>query len=67
MLRMSGAKADEPHLARALVWLRAHQDPGGYWDAVSMNHAYPPGSMMERFMRDATTSYAVLALSEPRP
>jgi squalene-hopene/tetraprenyl-beta-curcumene cyclase len=66
MLRMSGVKADEPHLARALAWLRGHQDPGGYWDAVSMNKHFEPGSMMERFMRDATTSYAVLALSEPR-
>jgi squalene-hopene/tetraprenyl-beta-curcumene cyclase len=63
MLRMSGVQPDEPHLARALAWLRSHQDPGGYWDAVSMNHPYAPGSMMERFMRDATTAYAVLALS----
>jgi squalene-hopene/tetraprenyl-beta-curcumene cyclase len=63
MLRMSGVKADEPHLARALAWLRAHQDPAGYWDAVSMNKHFEPGSMMERFMRDATTSYAVLALN----
>jgi squalene-hopene/tetraprenyl-beta-curcumene cyclase len=67
MLRMSGVRADEPHLARALAWLRSHQDPGGYWDAVSMNHPYPAGSMMERFMRDASTAYAVLALSEPQP
>jgi len=66
MLRMSGVKVDEPHLARALGWLRSHQDPGGYWDAVSMNHIYPPGSMMERFMRDATTAYAVLALTDSR-
>ena len=55
--------AHQPHLARALAWLRARQDPAGYWDAVSMNKRYEAGSMMERFMRDATTSYAVLALS----
>jgi squalene-hopene/tetraprenyl-beta-curcumene cyclase len=64
MLRLSGVKAEEPHMSRALAWLRSHQDPGGYWDAISMNHAYAPGSMMERFMRDASTSYAVLALSQ---
>jgi squalene-hopene/tetraprenyl-beta-curcumene cyclase len=64
MLRLAGVKPAEPRLARALAWLRAHQDPGGYWDAVSMNKTFEPGSMMERFMRDATTSYAVLALSQ---
>jgi squalene-hopene/tetraprenyl-beta-curcumene cyclase len=63
MLRLAGVKPDEPHQAKALAWLRAHQDPGGYWDAVSMNHTFEPGSMMEKFMRDASTSYAVLALS----
>jgi squalene-hopene/tetraprenyl-beta-curcumene cyclase len=67
MLRLAGVKPSEPHLSRALTWLRSHQDPGGYWDAVSMNKHFEPGSMMERFMRDATTAYAVLALAEPRP
>jgi hypothetical protein len=62
MLRLAGVKADEPHLARALGWLRARQSADGSWDAVSMNHKYEAGSMMEKFMRDATTAYAVLAL-----
>jgi len=65
MLRLSGMKPGEPHMARALSWLRARQDSAGYWDAVSMNKHFEPGSMMERFMRDATTAYAALALSEP--
>ena len=68
MLRLSGIHADEPHLARALAWLRTHQNADGSWDAVSMNHQYPAGSMMEKFMRDAATEYAALALAtEPRP
>jgi squalene-hopene/tetraprenyl-beta-curcumene cyclase len=63
LLRQAGLKAEDPRLARALVWLRAHQDPGGFWAADSMNKRYEPGSMQERFMRDAATAYAVLALS----
>ncbi len=66
MLRLSGVKATEPHMAHALSWLRSHQDPAGYWDAVSMNKHFEPGSMMERFMRDATTAYAALALTAAR-
>lgn len=62
LLRQAGLKADDPRLGRSLEWLRAHQDPGGFWDAVSMNKKYEPGSMQERFMRDATTAFAVLAL-----
>jgi hypothetical protein len=63
MLRLSGVKPGEPRMARALAWLRGHQDPAGYWDAVSMNHSYESGSMMEKFMRDAATAYAALALA----
>lgn len=63
MLRMSGVTADDPHLSRALAWLRAHQNADGSWDAVSMNKRYEAGSMQERFMRDAATAYAAMALS----
>jgi squalene-hopene/tetraprenyl-beta-curcumene cyclase len=63
LLRQAGLKAKDQRLARALGWLRAHQDPGGFWAAVSMNKPYEPGSMQERFMRDAATAFAVLALS----
>ena len=52
-----------PKLARALAWLRARQDPEcGCWQAVSMNEQYEPGSIPSRFMDDAATSFAVLAL-----
>ncbi len=63
MLRLAGIKPEDPHVARALTWLRGHQSTEGYWDAASMNHRYEPGSMPELFMRDATTEYAILALS----
>ena len=61
-LEQAGVAPSDPALARALAWLRTHQDPQGYWDATSMNHKYESGSMMELFMRDAATGFAALAL-----
>ena len=60
-LRAAGVSG--PRLALALEWLKSHQDPKGYWDAVSMNKPYAPDSMMSGFMRDAATAYAALALA----
>lgn len=57
-----GIPRSDPRLARALAWLRARQDAKGYWEAASLNHDYPKGSMQEGFMRDATTAWAALAL-----
>lgn len=50
---------------RALEWLAAHQDRDvGAWPAVSMNKHYPAGSMEEKFLQDAATAFAALALIE---
>ena len=64
VLEQTGMKpASEPRLQRALAWLRTHQDPkGGYWDSSSLNHKYPAGSVEIKFMRDAATGYATMAL-----
>jgi squalene-hopene/tetraprenyl-beta-curcumene cyclase len=52
-----------PKLGKALGWLRSHQDrEGGYWTAESMNHQYPADSMELKFMRDAATAFASMAL-----
>lgn len=67
-LLKSGVPADHPDLAKAINWLESRQDrQGGYWQAHSMNKDYEPGSMPEKFMTDAATSLAVLALTEARP
>ncbi len=63
LLEKAGASANDPRLARALDWLKSHQDPKGYWDATSMNKVYTADSMPAWFMRDAATAYAVLALA----
>ncbi len=48
--------------ARGLLWLRTHQGTGGDWHASSLNKERVPESNIGRFMSDAATGYAVLAL-----
>jgi squalene-hopene/tetraprenyl-beta-curcumene cyclase len=49
---------------RGLAWLTAHQDPAtGGWVASSLNKQRDPASDAAKFMSDAATAYAVLALS----
>jgi len=64
VLEQAGVPKTDPKLAKALAWLRSHQDSAGYWDASSMNKKFPAESMMVQFMRDAATAFAVLALAE---
>jgi squalene-hopene/tetraprenyl-beta-curcumene cyclase len=64
-LLRGGVPASDPKLAQALTWLQSHQEPAtGSWAAVSMNKRYPEGSMESRFMQDAATAFASLALVE---
>ena len=65
VLQRGGVASSHPRVARALEWLRQHQDSRfGYWEAASMNKRFEPGSMQDQFMRDAATGFAVLALLE---
>ncbi len=63
-VEQAGVLPSQPGLAKALAWLRKHQDPeGGYWASNSMNHEHSThGSMAEKFMTDAATGYATAAL-----
>lgn len=65
-LQEAGIVAADPRLARALTWLRTHQDPGGQWTASSLNKARDPASDPAKFMSDAGTAYAVLAMTYRR-
>lgn len=64
VLKTAGGHGVRKQAARALDWLRTHQDRvTGAWPAVSLNKLYPAGSMEENFLQDAATAFAVLALT----
>jgi len=65
-LETSGVRADDPVLQHGLVWLEGHQYQDGTWWASSLNGFRDPASDMGRFMSDAATGYAVLALEQAR-
>lgn len=61
----AGVRSNDERLKKALEWLRANQDrTTGVWTAQSMNKVYKPETMMAKFMQDAATAYAAMALSE---
>jgi squalene-hopene/tetraprenyl-beta-curcumene cyclase len=60
----AGFPADDAHLGKALNWLQHAQDTEqGYWPGYSLNKHVNPASGMGRFMNDAATGFAVLALT----
>jgi len=62
----AGLKRDEPHMQRALAWLEKNQDAAeGRWLAYSLNKQRDLSSDVGKFMSDAATAYAVLALTRP--
>jgi squalene-hopene/tetraprenyl-beta-curcumene cyclase len=60
----AGVARDNVQLQRGLSWLRSNQDAAGFWPASSVNKRKSPSSDTGRFMSDAATAYAVLALTE---
>ena len=62
--RQAGLTREEPHLARAIAWLEQHQDAStGRWWTSSPNKQRDPASDAGKFMSDAATAFAVLALA----
>ncbi len=63
----AGVSPADPQIARGLAWLRRNQDRDtGRWIAVSPNKQRDPSSDPGKFMSDAATAYAVLALTYER-
>ena len=62
-LQRAGLARDHETVAGGLAWLARNQDPDGSWPASSLNRERDPASDRGRFMRDAATAYAVLALT----
>jgi len=67
VLRRSGVPQNHASIHRGLAWLKQHQYSGGFWYASSLNKRRAPSSDIGRFMTDAATSYAVLALAQSAP
>jgi squalene-hopene/tetraprenyl-beta-curcumene cyclase len=66
-LEQTGMPRAQPQLKRGLEWLASNQDKtDGHWQAWSLNKQRDPASDAGRFMSDAATAYAVLALSAAR-
>jgi hypothetical protein len=61
-LEQWGVPLENPLLQRGLTWLEKHQYKDGSWWASSMNGFRNPASDTGRFMSDAATGYATLAL-----
>ena len=65
VLQQTGAVHEDRRLNNALIWLARNQNATeGYWTASSLNRRRDPNSNVGRFMTDAATAFAVLALSE---
>ena len=65
VLRQAGVSREDARIKRGRTWLLQHQNkPEGSWYTSSINKRRDPSSNVGRFMSDAATAYAVLALAE---
>jgi squalene-hopene/tetraprenyl-beta-curcumene cyclase len=62
VLRRAGLPPDHAGVAKGLTWLRTHQQASGAWVGRSVNKRRDPNTHVGRFMSDAATAFAVLAL-----
>jgi squalene-hopene/tetraprenyl-beta-curcumene cyclase len=63
-LALQAAGVEDPRVSKGLDWLRRNQDGvTGRWTATSLNKERDPASEPGKFMDDAATAYAVLALT----
>lgn len=64
VVQLAGVNRENPAVARGLDWLRANQQPNGNWVGVSLNKRRDPKTHVGKFMSDAATAFAILALED---
>jgi len=64
VLQTAGAPKIDARIAKGLTWLERHQMATGAWSSVSLVKKRDPASHTGKFMSDAATAFAVLALSD---
>lgn len=62
-LQTAGLSKNDVRVAKGLAWLRANQKESGAWAGVSVNVTRDPATHIGKFMSDAATALAALALS----
>jgi hypothetical protein len=65
-LQRGGVARDDARLRAGTTWLVAHQTAAGMWSTASVNKSRDPATDIGKFMSDAATGYAVIALSGQR-
>ncbi|MHB1423116.1 MAG: prenyltransferase/squalene oxidase repeat-containing protein [Gemmataceae bacterium] len=63
VLLTAGVPKDHAKIAKGLAWLKLNQGATGAWSSVSLVKKRDPSSHTGKFMSDAATAFAVLALS----
>jgi len=64
-LKSVGVAPDNANLKKGIAWLKANQK-NGVWPATYLNTKRDPESDVGKFMRDAATAFAVLALADEK-
>jgi squalene-hopene/tetraprenyl-beta-curcumene cyclase len=62
VLQSAGVPKDDAKVAKGLEWLKDNQTSTGAWRSVSLVKKRDPSSHTGKFMSDAATAFAVLAL-----
>jgi squalene-hopene/tetraprenyl-beta-curcumene cyclase len=62
VLQVAGVTKEDAKMAKGLAWLKANQSESGEWRAPSVNKKRNPATHVGKFMADAATAMAVLAL-----
>ena len=63
VLQTAGVSKDDAKVAKGINWLKSNQAATGAWRSMSVVKKRDPASHAGKFMSDAATAFAVLALS----